>query len=84
MEIHAGAPACPNQAGGGVMEFEFIISAECGTPLQIGIVEASSLAVAIAEIAEVHEFDADAVRITVEELVQPVLERPMHVCGGQR
>jgi hypothetical protein len=52
-------------------EFEFIISAECGTPLQIGRVEASSLAVAIAEIAEGLEIDADAVRIVIEELAQP-------------
>jgi hypothetical protein len=37
-------------------EFEFIISAECGTPLQI---------------AEGLEIDADAVRIVIEELAQP-------------
>ena len=54
-------------------EFEFQFLAECGTPLQIGIVEAESLSDAAKEIGLQAEFlhpDADAVRLTIEEVAR--------------
>jgi hypothetical protein len=58
-------------------EYEFSFRAECGTLLQVGILE---------EIALGMDFDADAVAMSIEEKgaqLEP-LDRGMHVSGGQR
>jgi len=56
-----------------MMTFEFQYIAECGTALHIGIVEAENLSEAAREVANFAEFlrpDADAVRLTIFELVR--------------
>jgi hypothetical protein len=67
-------------------EYEFSFRAECGTLLQVGILEAANLSDAISEIALGMDFDADAVAMSIEEKgaqLEP-LDRGMHVSGGQR